>query len=60
MRTVPMSVALPGVTLNAPMSPACMAHRLTTALSIARTLRETMLCSAVMMWAETSTGSTVW
>ena len=60
VRTVPTSVALPGITLNAPMSPACMAHRLMTALSMARTLRETMLCTAVMMWADTSTGSTVW
>ena len=31
-----------------------------TALSIGRTLRETMLCAAVMMWAATSTTSTVW
>ena len=36
-----------------------MAHRLITALSMGRTLRETMLCAAVMMCAATSTGSTV-
>ena len=39
-------------------SPACIAHRLITALSIGRTLRDTMLCTAVMMCAATSTGST--
>ena len=60
MRTVPTSVAEPGNTLKAPRSPAFIAHRLMTALSIGRTLRETMLCAAVMMWAATSTTSTVW
>jgi hypothetical protein len=34
VRTVPTSVAEPGMTLNAPRSPACMAHRLMTALSM--------------------------
>ena len=52
--------ALPGTTLKAPGSPACIEHRLITAWSSARTLRETMLCTAVMMCAATSTGSTVW
>ena len=60
VRTVPTSVALPGNTLNAPSSPARMAHRLMTALSSGRTLRATMLCTAVMMCAEASTTSTVW
>jgi hypothetical protein len=60
VRTVPTSVAVPGNTLMAPRSPACIAHRLTTALSMGRTLRDTMLCAAVMMCAATSTGSTVW
>ena len=59
VRTVPTSVALPGTTLKAPRSPACMAQMLITALSIGLTLRETMLCTAVMMCADTSTGSTV-
>jgi hypothetical protein len=59
VRTVPTMVALPGTTLIAPRSPACTAHRLTTALSIGLTLRDTMLCTAVMMCAATSTGSIV-
>ncbi len=59
MRTVPTSVALPGTTLIAPRSPACTAQMLTTAASIGRTLRDTMLCTAVMMCADTTTGSTV-
>jgi hypothetical protein len=58
VRTVPTSVALPGITLIACRSPACIAHRLMTAPSMGRTLRETMLCTAVMMCAATSTGST--
>src|SRR5674476_30569 len=49
-----------GITLMAPSSPARMAHRLITALSIGLTLRDTMLCTAVMMCAATSTGSIVW
>src|SRR3990167_8258434 len=60
VRTVPTMRATPGSTLKAPRSPACTAHRLSTALSIGRTLRETMLCAAVMMCAATSTTSTVW
>jgi len=36
-----------------------MAQMLSTALSIARTLRETMLCSAATMWEAASTTSTV-
>ncbi|MNV94928.1 hypothetical protein D3C71_1897690 [compost metagenome] len=59
MRTVPTRVAEPGNTLNAPRSPACTAHKLSTALSMGRTLRDTMLCAAVMMCAATSTTSTV-
>ncbi len=59
VRTVPTSMALPGITLKAPMSPACMAHRLITALSSGLTLRDTMLCTAVMMCPATSTGSIV-
>ena len=59
VRTVPTIVAVPGTTLIAPRSPDWMAHRLTTALSSALTLRETMLCTAVMMCAATKIGSTV-
>ena len=51
VRTVPTSCAWRGITLNAPRSPACIAHRLTTALSIGSTLRDTRLCAAVMMCA---------
>ena len=58
LRTVPTKVALPGSTLKAPKSPACTAHKLTTALCSGRTLRATMLCAAVMMCAATSTTST--
>jgi len=60
VRTVPTSVALPGMTLMAFRSPACIAHKLITALSTGLTLRDTMLCTAVMMWPATSTGSIVW
>ena len=42
---------------NWPGLPACIAHRLTTAVSIGLTLRETIDCTAVMMWPATSTGS---
>ena len=59
LRTVPTRVALPGTTLMAAGSPARTAQMLITALSTALTLRETMLCTAVMMCAATSTGSTV-
>ncbi len=58
VRTVPISRASRGITENAPGSPACIEHRLITALSIGLTLRETMLCAAVMMCPATSTGST--
>lgn len=60
VRTVPTSVASPGITLIAPRSPACTAQMLTTAASIGRTLRDTMVCAAVMMCAATTTGSMVW
>ena len=44
----------------APGWPACIAHRLTTAVSIGDTLRATTDCAAVMMCPATSTGSTAW
>jgi hypothetical protein len=59
VRTVPTRVTVSGITLIAASSPARIAHRLITAESIGRTLRDTMLCTAVMMWPATSTGSTV-
>ena len=49
VRTVPTSVACAGMTLIAPGLPACIAQRLTTAVSIGLTLRETIDCTAVMM-----------
>ncbi|MNW10320.1 hypothetical protein D3C71_2075130 [compost metagenome] len=60
MRTVPTKVAEPGVTLKAPRSPDCTAQILTTAASMARTLRETMDWIAVIRCAEASTTSLVW
>ena len=57
VRTVPTMVASRGITLMAPGLPACSEHRLTTAESMGLTLRETMDCAAVMMWAATTTGS---
>ena len=59
VRTVPTSRACWGTTLIAPGLPACIEHRLTTAVSIGETLRETIDCTAVMMWPATTTGSTV-
>ena len=40
VRTVPTSVACAGITLIAPGLPACIAQRLTTAVSIGLTLRD--------------------
>ncbi len=49
VRTVPTSVACDGITLIAAGFPACIAQRLTTAVSMGLTLRETIDCTAVMM-----------
>ncbi len=57
VRTVPTSLACDGITLIAPGLPACIEHRLTTAVSIGLTLRLTIDCAAVMMCPATSTGS---
>ena len=59
VRTVPVSFASRGTTENAPGLPACIEHRLSTAFSSGATLRETIVCAAVMMCAATTTGSTV-
>jgi hypothetical protein len=56
VRTVPSSVQLSGTTLVA--SPACTMVTLSTAASMGFTLRLTMVCSAVMTWQATTTGST--
>lgn len=58
--TVPTSVTSPGPTLMASRSLARIAHRLSTATSMGRVLRKTMPCATAMMWAATSSGSTVW
>ena len=58
VRTVPTSCACAGITLIAPGLPACIAHRLITAVSSGLTLRLTIDCTAVMMCPATSTGST--
>ena len=55
---MPTSVACAGMTLIAPGLPACIAHRLTTAVSIGLTLRLTIDCTAVIRCPATSTGST--
>ena len=59
VRTVPVSLASRGTTEKAPGLPACSEHKLMTALSIGATLRDTIVCAAVMMCAATTTGSIV-
>ncbi len=54
-RTVPRSTARSGMTLYA--SPPWIWVTLTTTVSTGRALRDTIDCSAVVMWLATSTGS---
>lgn len=59
VRTVPTSFASRGITLMAPGWPACMEPMETTAESNGFTLRDTIVCKAVMICPAMVTGSMV-
>ena len=58
LRTVPTSCTASGMTLNAPIWLVAIEQMLTTTASTGSTLRLAMVCSAVMMCAAATTGST--
>ncbi|MCY1375404.1 hypothetical protein D9M69_628160 [compost metagenome] len=60
VRTVPTIFASRGITLIAPGCPACRDPMDTTAESSGFTLRDTIVCKAVMICPAIVTGSMVW